>query len=168
MLYNYYMKKLLLAFSLLFCIFFTAHAEMSVVRMDGNKIYLDTSDEKTVPTKGSTFKIIVSSEKLINPKTGKDLGEIYKYSSIGTITEVQPLYVIGELKNTSGVSVGKIAVLEEIKTTVPNTETTQPKTAVSTRPKITYQPIEQTVISVTEADVTATGAKTLSHYQIKT
>jgi len=134
---------------------------MSVVRIDGNKIYLDTSDESTALTKGSTFKVIVSSEKLTNPKTGKDLGEIYKYSAVGTITEVQPLYAVGELKNTTGVAVGKTAVLDEIKRPAPATQTAQPETPISTRKKITYQPIEQTVISLTEADVTATGAKNI-------
>lgn len=128
--------------------------------MDGNKIYLDTSDEKTALTKGTTFKVIVSSEKLTNPKTGKDLGEIYKYSAVGTITEVQPLYAVGELKNTAGVSVGKTAVLEEIKTAAPVAQTPA-QTPVSTRKKITYQPINQTVISVTEADITAAGAKNI-------
>ena len=142
---------------------------MSVVRMDGNKIYLDTSDEKTALTKGSTFKVIVSSEKLTNPKTGKDLGEIYTYSTVGTITEVQPLYAVGELKNTTGVSVGKTAVLEEIKVAHPTAETKQPQTPVPTRKKTIYQPVEQTVISLTEADITADGAKniiTLSEHDV--
>lgn len=158
---HYYMKKFSFTLSLLFCFFLAAHAEMSVVRIDGNKIYLDTSDEKTALTKGSTFKVIVSSEKLTNPKTGKDLGKIYKYSALGTITEVQPLYAVGELKNMAGVSVGKTAVLEEVKTATPVTETKQSQTPVSTRKRITYQPVEQTVISITQADVTTAGAKNI-------
>ena len=133
---------------------------MSVVRIDGNKIYLDTSEEKAALTKGTTFKVIVSSEKLTNPNTGKELGKIYKYSAIGTITEVQPLYAVGELKNTTGVSVGKTAVLEEIKAALPVAETTQ-EIPVSTRAKTIYQPIEQTVISLTEADITAAGSKNI-------
>ena len=160
MLYNYYMKKLSILLFALCCFSLAAHAEMSVVRIDGNKIYLDTSDEKIALTKGSTFKVIVSSEKLINPKTGKNLGEIYKYSSVGKIIEVQPLYVVGELPNITGVSVGKTAVLEEIKT-LPPSSNTQQQTPVSTRAKTTYNPINQTVISLTEADVTATGTKNI-------
>ena len=66
------MKKFSFLFFVLFCFSLTARSEMSVVRMDGHKIYLDTSDEKTALTKGSTFKVIVSSEKLTNPKTGKN------------------------------------------------------------------------------------------------
>ena len=117
MVYNYYMKKTfswLCAAACVVSFSLCAWAQMTVVRVDGTKIYLDTSDQKTAPTKGSTFKVILSSEKLTNPKTGKDLGEIYKYSDTGTITEVQPLYAIGQLKNTTGVTVGKQAVFEEI------------------------------------------------------
>ncbi len=162
MLYNYYMKKFSILFFVFFCFSLAARAEMSVVRIDGNKIYLDTSDEKTALTKGSTFKVIVSSEKLTNPKTGKNLGEIYKYSAVGTITEVQPLYVVGELKNTTGVSVGKTAVLEDIKpAAVPANIAAPQETPISTRTKITYNPIEQTVISITQADITADGAKNI-------
>ncbi|MBO5910981.1 MAG: hypothetical protein J6Q05_02145 [Elusimicrobiaceae bacterium] len=154
------MKKFSAILCMLFCFSLTAQAEMSVVRIDGNKIYLDTSEEKAALTKGTTFKVIVSSEKLTNPKTGKELGKIYKYSAIGTITEVQPLYAVGELKNTTGVSVGKTAVLEEIKAALPVAETTQ-EIPVSTRAKTIYQPIEQTVISLTEADITAAGSKNI-------
>ena len=161
MIYNYYMKKFSILFFVLFCFSLAAHAEMSVVRIDGNKIYLDTSDEKTALTKGSTFKVIVSSEKLTNPKTGKNLGEIYKYSAVGKITEVQPLYAVGELPSTQGVSVGKTAVLEDLKPAAVPANTQTEQTPVSTRAKTTYNPIEQTVISLTEADVTAAGAKNI-------
>ena len=161
MIYNYYMKKFSFLFLMLFCFSLATRAEMSVVRIDGNKIYLDTSDEKTVLTKGSTFKVIVSSEKLTNPKTGKNLGEIYKYSAIGKITEVQPLYVVGELPNTQGVSIGKTAVLEDIKPASVTGKTATEETPESTRPKTTYNPIEQTVISLTQADVTAAHAKNI-------
>ncbi len=160
MVYNYYMKKISAILCMLFCFSLAAQAEMSVVRIDGNKVYLDTSEEKAALTKGTTFKVIVSSEKLTNPKTGKELGKIYKYSAVGTITEVQPLYAVGELKNTAGVSIGKTAVLEEIKAASPVTETAQ-ETPVSARAKTIYQPIEQTVISLTEADITAAGSKNI-------
>ena len=162
MLYNYYMKKLSLITTFLFCFSLCAWAQMTIVRMDGNKVFLDTSEEKTVLTKGSTFKVIVSSETLTNPKTGKNLGEIYKYSDAGIITEVQPLYAVGELKNTTGVTVGKQVVLEEIKpVTVGETSISSKETPKSARPNTTYQPIEQTVISLTEANVTAADAKNI-------
>lgn len=160
MIYNYYMKKFSLLFLMLFCVSFAAHAQMSVVRIDGNKVYLDTSDEKTSLTKGSTFKVIVSSEKLTNPKTGKNLGEIYKYSSVGKITEVQPLYAVGELPSTQGVSIGKTAVLEDLQPAAV-AAAAQQQTPVSTRAKTTYAPLAQTVISLTEADVTAAGANNI-------
>lgn len=159
MLYNYYMKKFSAILSVLCCLALTAQAEMTVVRVDGKKVFLDTSEEKTSLTKGTTFKVILSSEKLINPKTGKDLGEVYRYSELGTVTEVQSLYAIGEVPNTTGIIVGKTAVLEEVKP-VPTTDGAQsaPK---STRSVTTYQPIEQTIISLTQADVTAPGAQNI-------
>lgn len=163
MVYNYYMKKFLWVM-LLACLCVPALAQLSVVRVDGHKIYLDTSNEKTTPVKGSSFKVIVSSETLTNPQTGKNLGEIYKYSAAGTITEVQPLYAVGELKNTDGVTVGKQAVWEEIKpavapVAVPAAQ--EEKAPLSTRAVTTYQPIEQTVISLTQGDVTAAGARNI-------
>ncbi len=164
MLYNYYMKKPItwLSAAVFVCCFsLCALAQMTVVRVDGSKIYLDTSDEKTALTKGSTFKVILSSETLTNPKTGKNLGEVYQYSPVGTITEVQPLYAIGELKGAK-IAVGQQAVLEEIKVApAPVAAATAQETPVSTRAKTVYQPIEQTVISLTQADVTAAGAKNI-------
>ena len=160
MLYNYYMKKPIIWLSaavFVCCLSLCAFAQMSVVKIDGKKIYLDTSEEKIAPSKGSTFKIIVSSETLTNPKTGKNLGEVYKYSAIGTITEVQPMYAIGELKDVKDVKVGQQAVFEEIKT--PAVREEEPPT--SSRPKTVYQPIEQTVISLTQADVTEPGAQNI-------
>ncbi len=163
MLYNYYMKKPIVWLSaaiFVCCLSLCAWAQMTVVRVDGAKIYLDTSDEKTALTKGSTFKVILSSETLTNPKTGKNLGEVYQYSPVGIITEVQPLYAIGELKGAK-VSVGQQAVLEEIKSVAPVVGTSTQETPASARPKTVYQPIEQAVISLTQADVTGAGAKNI-------
>lgn len=140
------------------CLSLCAFAQMSVVKIDGKKIYLDTSEEKTALTKGSTFKVILSSETLINSK-GKNLGEIYKYSDVGTITEVQPLYAIGELKEVKDIKVGQQAVFEEIKPILPTA--VKEETQKSTRAKTVYQPIEQTVISLTQADVTAPGVQNI-------
>lgn len=155
------MKKLLTWLGLILLLPVCISAEMSVVRVDGNKIYLDISEEKTVLTPGTTFKVIVSSETLTNPQTGKNLGEIYHYSEEGTITEVQPLYVIGEMKNAKEVAVGKRAVAGEVKTvaSAPVVPTEQKK--VSSRKMTTYQPVEQEIISLTQADVTAPGAQNI-------
>lgn len=165
MLYNYYMKKPILWLSaalVISCFSYRAFAQMTVVKVEGTKIYLDTSEEKNTPTQGSTFKVILSSETLTNPKTGKNLGEVYQYSPLGTITEVQPLYAIGELKDTKKIAVGQQAVLEVIKpAAVAEPAAVKQETPVSSRVKTVYKPIEQTVISLTEADVTAVGAKNI-------
>ena len=165
MLYNYYMKKPILWLSaalVISCFSYRAFAQMTVVKVEGTKIYLDTSEEKNTPTQGSTFKVILSSETLTNPKTGKNLGEVYQYSPLGTITEVQPLYAIGELKDTKKIAVGQQAVLEVIKpAAVAEPAAVKQETPTSSRAKTVYKPIEQTVISLTEADVTAVGAKNI-------
>ncbi len=167
MLYNYYMKKPITwlgAAAFICCLSLCAFAQMTVVRVEGNKIYLDTSEEKTALTKGSKFKVVLSSQMLTNPKTGKNLGEIYQYSSVGTIQEIQPLYAIGQLDDAKQVKVGQSAVVEEIKQSpaaVPVSAPQAQEVAVSTRAKTLYQPIEQTVIGLTQADVTGDGVQNI-------
>ena len=153
------MKKFFIWLGIVLLLPVCTAAQMSVVRVDGNKIYLDISEEKTALTPGTTFKVIVSSETLTNPQTGKNLGEIYHYSEEGKITEVQPLYAIGEMKNAKEVTVGKRAVVGEVKTVDPVVPA-EPK-KVSSRKVTTYQPVEQEIISITQADVTASGAKNI-------
>ena len=116
MVYNYYMKNNIfrLVLPAVFLLFpALAGAQAMVVRIDGNKVYLDTTSSKQKITKGQHFKIILSSEKLINPKTGKNLGDIYTYSPEGKITEVQAKYAIGELAETASLAIGQEAVFEE-------------------------------------------------------
>ena len=161
MLYNYYMKKLLYGLLIAGMFPLYAAAEMTVVRVDGEKIYLDISQEAKAPAKGSTFKVIVSSETLTNPATGKNLGEIYHYSQTGKITEVQPLYAVGEIQNAKGVTVGKKAVLEEEAVSAAPVTPASNETPKSTRSVTKYEPLEQAVISVTQADVTAPGANNI-------
>ena len=92
MLYSYYMKINILAAFLLFTTALlplqAQNAQAVVVKQDGDKIYLDISSLSSPLKKGDSFKIITASEPLINPQTGKNLGDIYQYSPEGTITEV--------------------------------------------------------------------------------
>ena len=166
MLYNYYMKKRFLRFSVLpvlLMISALCSAQITVVRIDGKKIYLDTSSAKQSIESGQYFKVILSSEKLINPKTGKNLGNIYQYSPEGKITEVQPLYAVGEISEPAGIAVGQEAVLEEPSTPAAAAAESAalPETTQSLHQKITYSPIDQEVISITEADVAAPDARNL-------
>ncbi len=101
MVYSYYMKiNWSVCFFLLFSAVYPAWAQESVtiVKRDGPLIYMDTSSLNRPVQTGDSFKNIVGRETLINPKTGKNLGETYKYSPAGVITEVQKLYAVGELK----------------------------------------------------------------------
>ena len=149
------MKNILkIFFSFLFCVcsFFTVQAQITVVRVTGNQIYLDTSSFPASIRKGDLFKIILSSEKLINPQTGKDLGPVYTYSSEGKITEVQPLYAIGILNGNEKISVGQTAVIETT-ASAPQTDTVAdtPRAVPASRRKlIRYNPVEQNIISLTE------------------
>lgn len=158
----YYMK-INTAFLLSALLFIPAlcPAQLTVVRVDGPKVYIDTSVLNRNVDKGETFKIILSSERLVNPKTGKDLGPVYTYSPEGKIMEVQPMYVVGELPQGVKASVGQEAVLEAlVKTPVPAKKDTVQKT-VSLRKTVTYEPVEQEIISLSTAAVTAPDAENI-------
>lgn len=156
-------------FGLLFLFPAVCQAQLTVVRVDGKKVYIDTSSLNRIVQKGETFKIILSTEELKNPKTGKNLGTVYNYSSEGKITEVQPLYAIGELPGEAVVSVGQEAVLEEKTAAQPAAKDAPSKAKnslrkeypVSLRKKITYAPVEQQIISLTEADISSAKANNL-------
>lgn len=138
-------------------LFFSAclQAQVMVVRVDGNKVYLDTSVLNRNVQKGDLFKVILSSEKLTNPKTGKDLGLVYNYSQEGKIVEVQPLYAIGEVADDKRISVGQEVVLTATVPAPHPPAVTVPETAkTSTHRKTVYEPVEQEIIGVTEANIT--------------
>ena len=156
MLYHYYMKNKFL-FMLTAFLFFSAclQAQVMVVRVDGNKVYLDTSVLNRNVQKGDLFKVILSAEKLTNPKTGKDLGLVYNYSQEGKIVEVQPLYAIGEVAADKRISVGQEVVLTATAPAPqPSAVTVQEAAKISTHRKTVYEPVEQEIIGVTEANIT--------------
>lgn len=161
MLYIYYMKNKILLFSFLFLFPLLVQAQITVVRIQNGQIYLDTSSTKKPLQKGATFKVILSTEKLINPKTKKDLGILYNYSPEGIITEVQPLYAIGKLPSISGIEIGQEAVVEEMSDPIVSTTSkavTKEAETISKHKKIVYEPVAQEIISISSADVTSPGA----------
>lgn len=160
MVYHYYMKIKTLLLTFLFSFPLVALAQVTVVRVQNHQIYLDTSELKTPVKKGDTFKVILSSEKLTNPKTGKELGLIYNYSPEGIITEVQPLYAIGKLPSDADVKIGQEAILQSASVlAVPQKIEVQPLGApTALHKKVTYEPLEQEIISLSAADVTKPGA----------
>ncbi|WP_458402510.1 hypothetical protein [Candidatus Avelusimicrobium sp.] len=135
-------------------------AQVIVVKQDGNNIYLDTSEHNRQVAVGDTFKVILSQEKLTNPKTGKELGNINHYSAEGKITEVQELYAIGQLPEKENISVGQEVVIST------HALATQPQTAPVTQtalqtPKVTsnrkiysYPVIDREIISAVKANIT--------------
>ncbi len=159
----YYMKinTALILFALLFAPGLCP-AQLTVVRVDGQKVYIDTSVLSRSVDKGETFKIILSSERLVNPKTGKDLGPVYTYSPEGKITEVQPLYAVGELPKGTKASVGQEAVLNPLQMHAQNTQTRQAEpAAASQRKTVTYAPVEQEIVSLSAASVTEPEAQNI-------
>ncbi len=155
--------KLLLIASILAVFLPCICAQVTVVKQDGNKIYLDTSDFNRTIKPGDTFKIILSQEKLTNPKTGKELGLINHYSEEGKITEVQELYAIGKLPDQTKYKIGQEAVIENttpptsLATVVQNSteKTTAPIAPTSNRKIKTYAPVEREIISAVQADLSA-------------
>lgn len=135
-----------------------ALAQVTVVRVQNNQIYLDTSTVKKAVQKGDTFKVILSSEKLTNPKTGKELGIINNYSPEGVITEVQPLYAVGKISSQADIEIGQEALIESAPV-APATPavTAQAAAPVSLHKKITYEPVAQEIVSISSGNVT--GAK---------
>lgn len=169
MLYHYYMKinlKLLLAAFLMVSFMPGALAQVTVVKLDGQKIYLDTTELNRNVSVGDSFKIITGQEKLTNPKTGKELGLLYHYSPEGKIIEVQPMYAVGELPQKGDYTVGQEAVIEApVQTvavqpaatvTVETPAAQAPKKALVPNRKIkTYPVIAREVISAVKADLNA-------------
>lgn len=173
MVYNYYMKINLLRFFFSVLAVITPSllmAQLTVVRVQDAHVFLDTSESKTAVKKGDVFKVILSSENLINPKTGKDLGPVYNYSPEGRITEVQPLYAIGELPAGTSVSVGQEAVLISAPVSSASVKNISAASSISTDPVSTrtivrYAPVELEVVSLSEGPVmseTAQNVITLS------
>ena len=133
-------------------------AEITVVRVNGKQIYLDTSSLTEKVQKGDTFKVILSSEKLTNPKTGKELGLVYNYSPEGKITEVQPLYAVGTLSQESKITVGQEAVIEKSAQVIAQpapSATAAAEIPLSSRSFKRYNPVDQKIISLTEGNITA-------------
>lgn len=159
----YYMKiNTAFLLSVLFFIPALCPAQLTVVRVDGQKVYIDTSVLNRSVSKGETFKIILSSERLVNPKTGKDLGPLYTYSPEGKITEVQPMYAVGELPKGTKAAVGLEAVLEPLAAEEPAAKTVKTQDAKpSSVRKTTYAPVEQEIVSLSTAAVTAPEAENI-------
>lgn len=144
------------------CIGCVAAQAQVVVRVSGKRVYVDTSEVKTAVKLGDSLKVILSSERLINPQTGKDLGPLYTYSQAGKIVEVQPLYVVGELPGTAKIEIGQKVVIEPQPAAAVPAATAALPSAPAVRPsehaRKTYEPLPEEIISISSADVMAPQA----------
>lgn len=164
MLYHYYMKinfQRFLAACAAVCVFSCAWAQVSVVKQEGDRIYLDTSELNRNVSVGESFKVILSSEKLVNPKTGRDLGRINRYSQEGKIVETQPLYAVGEMPGAPKFSVGQEAVITFAPSAAPvsapavQTAEAFPAGEKSSRKMNTYPVVEREIVGAVKADFNA-------------
>ena len=164
MLYIYYMKiKTLLWLSALSVWIFVPciQAQVVVVKQEANKVFLDTSEYNRTVSVGDQFKIIVSQEKLTNPKTGKELGLINHYSAEGKIIEVQPLYVIGQMPNNTKFSIGQEAIIQSAPVAAHvatpaahSAAATENPAPVSNRKINTYTAVEREIVGAVQDDFT--------------
>lgn len=176
MIYIHYMKINLfrLFFPLVLAAFaapLAAEQTVTLVKQEGNLVYLDTTPLKRNVTKGDSFKLITSKQKLSNPKTGADLGFIYKYSPEGTITEVQPRYAVGTLSEPGDYKTGSEAVIEAAAAPVADVivplpgiaeiNIQAPKAQKSSKQIIVYEVAGQTLIGVAQADVMGNAGEQL-------
>ena len=154
------MKKFLV--TSLLCFLFPAWvcAQAVVVRVDKDQIYLDTSELPAPPQVGDNFKVILSTEKLTNPQTGKELGEINNYSDTGTISEVHELFAVGKITAAEEIKTGMQAVLQAPAPAAATTATAATDTQKDNAPivKQTYDPVEKTIISISSGPVVAPDA----------
>ena len=160
MLYHYYMKinLKLLAIGLIVSSFLPCvRAQVTIVKQDGQKIYLDTSDFNRQVSIGDSFKIITAQEELVNPKTGKNLGKLNHYSAEGKIIEVAPLYAVGQLADNAAYTPGQEAII------LPATASLSPAAVsaakqnaapASNRKIKTYDVLDREIISAVQADLT--------------
>lgn len=161
MLYSYYMKIKQTALLFILCASVAPlwAQNAMLVKQQGPVLYMDISALKKPVAKGDTFKIITGKETLINPKTGKNLGDVFTYSNPGTVTEVQKLYAVGEIADAPQFALGAEAVFEDA---APQAAPAQPAAApdkkhVSDKVQKIYAPVEQTVISLSAGNVSAPG-----------
>ena len=69
-----------------------------VVKQEGLKVYLDTSEFKIRPLQGAAFRIVEQAGgDIINPKTGKNLGKEITKEVRGTIDFTGDMYSTGDL-----------------------------------------------------------------------
>ena len=70
-----------------------------IVKQEGAKVYLDISELKEKPKVNDTFTVTFWGGELKNPKTGKVLGKTIERRLNGTITTVEKLFAVGDIKD---------------------------------------------------------------------
>ncbi len=89
-----------------------AAASGYVVRADSAGVYLDLGASAGASV-GQPFQVYTEGEELKHPVTGASLGRIENVVADGLITQVAPLYSVGELSKPAQVKIGMRARLGE-------------------------------------------------------
>ncbi len=153
------MKKILLSLTLFlsFAVLYAADFAY-IAKQDGLTVYIDITELKTKPKKGDIFKLVEKEESLKNHK-GEDLGTVFTYGGVFTITEVQPKFAVGTLKEKyASKSAQKAVLFEEAAAPVVQPVTAE-KADAKTPALFRSTPINDILISARMADVYGDGKK---------
>ncbi len=94
------MKKIFTLLAvLMFSVVLFAQNDALVVKQEGLKVYLDTSELTFKVSKGDAFTITRWGEEIKNPKTGKILGRDIVSRAKGKVESAEENYAIGQLEN---------------------------------------------------------------------
>ena len=93
------MKRFFIFVAVIFCatVLFAQNSAL-VVKQEGLKVYLDTTELSLKINKGDIFTITRWGEEIKNPKTGKSLGKDIEARTKGTIQNIEQFYAIGQLE----------------------------------------------------------------------
>ncbi len=93
------MKKIFTLLAvLMFSVVLFAQNDALVVKQEGLKVYLDTTELTFKVSKGDRFTITRWGEEIKNPKTGKILGKDVDSRAKGKVESVEENYAIGQLE----------------------------------------------------------------------
>jgi|GEM_PF-2581167 hypothetical protein len=84
---------------LLFSVVLFAQNSALVVKQEGLKVYLDTTELSSSIKSGDSFTVTRWGEEIKNPQTGKVLGRDIEARAKGTVQNVEQFYAIGQLEN---------------------------------------------------------------------
>lgn len=133
-----------------------------IVKQEGPKVYLDISELKEKPKVNDTFTVTFWGGELKNPKTGKVLGKTIERRLNGTITTVEELFAVGDIKDFN--KQDKLEGLDANIKILPQTVTLQTATdnqQNTLKPLWQSAALEGKALAFTSGDITGSGENNL-------